>query len=159
MMEIKLLVLDVDGTLTDGQINMGPEGELFKSFDVKDGYGIKILLPQLGIVPVIITGRRSAIVENRARELGIEHLYQGVGDKAECLRMVSEKLNIPLEQAACMGDDLNDLLMMGLCGFSACPGDAVQAVKDRCNYVCKSYAGHGAIREFVDWLAGESIFQ
>lgn len=147
-----MLVLDVDGTLTDGKINMGPSGEQFKSFDVKDGYGIKLLLPEHEIIPVIITGRVSAIVENRARELGVEHLYQGVEDKAACLRKVAQGLGIPLEQAACMGDDLNDLPMMELCGFAACPSDAVRIVKERCGYVCSAAGGHGAVREFVEWL-------
>ena len=150
--DVALLVMDVDGTLTDGSINMGPQGELFKSFDVKDGYAIRKILPEHGIVPVIITGRTSAIVENRARELGIEHLYQGVADKAACLHAVAEKLGVSLEQAACMGDDLNDFPMIELCGLTACPGDAVQAVKERCSYVCKAYGGHGAVREFIDWL-------
>lgn len=147
-----MLVMDVDGTLTDGSINMGPSGELFKAFDVKDGYGIRRVLPQYGVVPVIITGRVSSIVENRARELGIEHLYQGAKDKAACLQAVSEKLGIPLERTACIGDDLNDLPMMELCGYTACPGDAVQAIRERCVYVCSSVGGHGAVREFIDWL-------
>lgn len=159
MIGVKLLVLDVDGTLTDGQINVGPSGELFKSFDVKDGYGITHLLPEHGIVPVIITGRVSSIVENRARELGIEHLYQGVADKAACLWAAAEKLGVPLEQAACMGDDLNDLPMMELCRFTACPGDAVQEVKERCGYICAALGGHGAVREFVDWLIRGGTYQ
>ena len=116
---LRLLAMDVDGTLTDGSINMGSSGELFKSFDVKDGYGIRVTLPQYGIVPIIITGRTSPIVEYRARELGIEQLYQSVEDKAACLRAAAKKLGIPLEQAACMGDDLNDLPMMELCGLAA----------------------------------------
>ena len=155
MQRIRMLVLDVDGTLTDGQINMGPAGELFKSFEVKDGYGIKHLLPESGIVPVIITGRKSVIVENRARELGIEHLYQDVKDKTVCLRAVAEKLDVPVEQAACVGDDLNDLPMMEICGMAACPGNAVQAVKERCDYVCAAAGGRGAVREFIDWLLRE----
>ena len=152
MHKIRMLVLDVDGTLTDGSINMGPAGELFKVFDVKDGYAIRNILPQHGIVPVIITGRTSAAVENRARELRIEHLYQGAADKVACLRAVSEKLDIPLEQAACMGDDLNDLPMMELCGVTGCPRDAVQAVKDRCGYICTAPGGRGAVREFIEWI-------
>ena len=85
-MSIKLLVMDVDGTLTDGHIYMGPDGEVMKAFDVKDGYGIAHILPRYGIIPVIITGRRSQIVERRCAELGITELYQGVGDKLERLK-------------------------------------------------------------------------
>ena len=80
-MKIKLLVMDVDGTLTDGCIYTGSNGEMMKAFDVKDGYAIKHILPELGIIPAIITGRRSDIVACRARELDIEELYQGVADK------------------------------------------------------------------------------
>ena len=147
--------MDVDGTLTDGQIHISAEGELFKSFDVKDGYGIHNILPQHGIVPVIITGRRSAIVERRAKELDIERLYQGVTDKAACLRELAAALDIPLSEAACIGDDLNDLPMMELCGVNGCPADAVQAVKDRCRYVCAAPGGRGAVREFIEWLVRE----
>lgn len=152
---ICVLVMDVDGTLTDGQIHISLDGELFKSFDVKDGYGIHTILPQYSIVPVIITGRRSAIVERRAEELGIEHLYQGMADKAACLRELTAALGIPLSEIACIGDDLNDLPMMELCGVTGCPADAVQEVKDRCGYVCQAHGGHGAVREFIEWLIRE----
>ncbi len=152
MVKIRCLVMDVDGTLTDGQIHISSEGELFKSFDVKDGYGIHKLLPQYGIIPVIITGRRSAIVERRAKELEIGHLYQGVTDKAACLRELAAALEIPLAQIACIGDDLNDLPMLELCGVCGCPADAVQAVRDSCDYVCAAPGGHGAVREFIEWL-------
>lgn len=152
MEDIQYLVMDVDGTLTDGKIYIGTEGELYKAFDVKDGYAIHNILPQYGITPVIITGRTSSIVEVRAKELGVEHLYQGVEDKAACLRTVVSAQNASYEQIACIGDDENDVPMMELCGISGCPGDAVQAVKDQCNYVCIHSGGHGAVREFVEWL-------
>ena len=152
---ICILVMDVDGTLTDGKIHISSQGELFKSFDVKDGYGIHTILPQYGIVPAIITGRWSGSVECRAEELKVEQLYQGVTDKAACLRELSERLNVPLSQVACIGDDLNDLAMMELCGVTGCPGDAVQAVKDKCGYVCQALGGHGAVREFIEWLIKE----
>lgn len=152
MEEIRLLVIDVDGTLTDGKIHISDQGELFKSFDVKDGYGIHRILPEYGIIPVIITGRKSKIVERRAEELGIRHLYQGVADKAACVRAVSTDLNVPLEQTACIGDDLNDLPMLELCGVRGCPEDAVAGVQTVCDYICKAPGGHGAVREFIEWL-------
>ncbi len=152
---IRLLVMDVDGTLTDGQIYMSAQGELMKAFHVKDGYGIRNLLPKKQIIPVIITGRTSAIVENRCRELEIRYLYQGVEQKDACLKRVSEELSIPLEQAACMGDDENDLPMMRLCGVCGCPVDAADAVKKQCVFTSTYAGGHGAVREFIEWILEE----
>lgn len=149
---ISLLVMDVDGTLTDGQIHIFSEGELFKSFDAKDGYGIHNILPQYGITPVIITGRRSVIAERRAQELGIEYLYQGVADKAACLQELSVALDVPLSKVACIGDDLNDLTMMELCGISGCPADAAAKVKKTAQFVSARNGGHGAVREFIEWI-------
>ena len=138
---IGALVMDVDGTLTDGKIYMGPGGEVCKAFDAKDGLGIHDLLPRSGIAPVIITGRVSEIVERRAAELGITHLYQGVRDKSAYLKEIAASLGIPLEQVACIGDDLNDLPMLRLCG-----------VREICDYICQSSGGRGAVREFIEWI-------
>lgn len=149
---VKMLVMDVDGTLTDGKIHISPQGELFKSFDVKDGYGIHVLLPQSEIIPVVITGRTSRIVEDRCKELGIEQLYQGIRHKDDCLRAVARKLAIPFEEMACIGDDENDLPMMSLCGVCGCPADAVGSVKDQCAFVSRYGGGRGAVREFIEWL-------
>ena len=109
-MKIKLLVMDVDGTLTDGKINMGPNGELFKAFDIKDGYAINEMLPAHGIVPAIITGRISSIVENRARELHIDELYQGKHDKLDTLRELMQKYACSRENVAYIGDDILDIV-------------------------------------------------
>lgn len=147
---IKLLVMDVDGTLTDGKIYMGPDGEVMKAFDVKDGYAIAHMLPEMGIVPVIITGRESQIVANRAKELGITELYQGVSNKLAQLKKVAEKYNATPEEIAYIGDDLNDLECIKYCGFSACPADAVDDVKGKCDFVCKAIAGEGAVRESIE---------
>ena len=148
-MKIKLLVMDVDGTLTDGKIYMGENGEVMKAFNVKDGYAIAHMLPEMGIVPVIITGRKSKIVENRAKELGITELYQGVGDKFAQLKIVAEKYNATPEKIAYIGDDLNDLACIEYCGLTACPADAVEEVKRKVTYVCKKNGGEGAVREFI----------
>ena len=148
-MKIKLLVMDVDGTLTDGKIYMGENGEVMKAFNVKDGYAIAHMLPEMGIIPVIITGRKSKIVENRAKELGITELYQGVGDKLTQLKIVAEKYNAAPEQIAYIGDDLNDLECIDYCGVTACPADAVEEVKRVVTYVCKHNGGDGAVRGFI----------
>ena len=149
-MKIKLLVMDVDGTLTDGKIYMGENGEVMKAFNVKDGYAIAHMLPEMGIIPVIITGRKSKIVENRAKELGITELYQGVGDKLVQLKIVAEKYNAAPEEIAYIGDDLNDLECIEFCGVTACPVDAVEKVKKTVNLVCNKKAGEGAVRDFIE---------
>lgn len=144
--------MDVDGTLTDGKIHISSVGETFKSFDVKDGYAIHDILPQYGIVPIIITGRSSRIVEQRALELGITELYQGINDKIGCLKQVINKYNCLRQSAAYIGDDLPDLSAMSYCGISGCPADAVKEVREVCNYVCRSVGGSGAVREFIEWI-------
>ena len=149
---IKLLVMDVDGTLTDGRIYIGPEGEIAKAFEVKDGYGIKHILPRAGITPVIITGRRSRIVEQRCSELDITELHQGVGDKLSKLREIAEKRGLSRVEIAYIGDDENDLACMEYAGVSACPADAISTAKAAANYVCAHDGGRGAVREFIDYL-------
>lgn len=149
---VRLLFMDVDGTLTDGKIYMGVNGEVMKAFDIKDGYGIREILPKFGIVPVIITGRTSKIVENRAAELGIKELYQGKHDKVETLLRVLEKYSCEASSAAYIGDDVLDLSCMEICGMKGCPSDAASEIKDVCDYVCETPGGHGAVREFIEWL-------
>lgn len=153
-MKIKMLVMDVDGTLTDGKIYIGENGEIMKAFNVKDGYGI-VSAKKQGIVPVIITGRQSKIVEERAKELGIEELYQGVGDKVEVLKGVADKYGVWLDEVAYIGDDLNDLGCMEICGLTGCPGDAVDEVAKFSDFVCKSYGGNRAVREFIEYILNE----
>lgn len=152
---IRHLVMDVDGTLTDGKIYMGEAGELCKAFDIKDGCGIAVLLPQAGITPVIITGRKSRILENRCQELKIQHLYQGIGDKVACLNeILGSEPNY--STVAYIGDDINDLACMELIrangGLVGCPADAVQAVRDVADFISTRVGGNGAVREFIEWL-------
>lgn len=152
MPRIKMLVMDVDGTLTDGCIYIGAEGEMMKAFNVQDGYGIAQILPKHGITPVIITGRSSKIVEKRAGELKIVHLYQGISDKLAQLKAVAAELDATPEEIAYIGDDLNDLDCIRYCGYTACPADAVPEVLDAVDYVCKREGGRGAVREFIRTL-------
>ena len=151
-MKIKLLGMDVDGTLTDGRIYMGQDGEIMKAFDVKDGYGI-VQFRKSGGIPVVITGRESRIVEQRCRELGITELHQGVSDKLGCLMSVAERYGLEREQVAYIGDDLNDLDCIHYAGISACPADAAGIVKASVDFVCSQEGGRGAVREFIEWLA------
>lgn len=159
---IKLLVMDVDGTLTDGKIYMGTNGELFKAFDIKDGCGIKDILPTLGIEPIIITARNSKILENRCQELGITKLYQGIRNKLSKLDEIINEYNktyspkINYANIAYIGDDILDLQCMvpikNAGGIIGCPNDAVDEVKKIANCICKHNGGNGAVREFIEWL-------
>jgi len=154
--KIKLFVMDVDGTLTDGKINMGPAGELFKSFNIRDGYGINEMLPAHGIVPAIITGRTSTIVENRAKELHIEELYQGKHDKLNTLKELMQKYDCQKENVAYIGDDILDIVCMKECGVIGCPSDACQQVKDIAQYICTNKGGDGAVREFIEYVISQN---
>ncbi len=156
-MSIKLFVMDVDGTMTDGHIYISAEGEAMKAFDVKDGYAIYHMLPANNIIPVIITGRSSQIVATRAKELKITELYQGVSDKLAVLATVAAKYGATPDEIAYIGDDLNDLDAMSYCGYTACPSDAVEEVLQSAKYVCKHPGGRGAVREFVTYLLNKSL--
>lgn len=158
-MAIKMFVMDVDGTLTDGKIYMGNQGELFKAFDIKDGLGVHEILPEHGVKTVIMTGRASEIVERRAAELEIPVVLQGVKDKENTLRKLMDEYNYFPEQVAYIGDDLGDIPAMRVCKYSACPGDAVQAVKEECTFVCKKVGGSGAVREFIEWLLEQNLLE
>ena len=156
--KIRLLVMDVDGTLTNGKIYMSSQGELLKVFDIKDGCGIHDLLPQEGIAPVIITGRTSKIVENRCRELDIAHCYQGCRDKVTKLKEVADAFGlIPdangvYQEIAYIGDDINDLKCMHISGLVGCPSDAIDEIKNVADLVAHSKGGNGAVREFIEWI-------
>jgi len=149
---IRLLALDVDGTLTDGRINIGPEGELFKSFSCKDGLGISASL-RSGLKIAIITGRTSPILRVRAAELGItDDLYCGIAEKGSALRQLAGKYGVTLEETAFMGDDLNDLPALLSAGLAAAPADASEDVKSRCHFVSSRNGGNGAVRELLELI-------
>lgn len=154
-MKYKLLVLDVDGTLTDGKIHISEQGELFKTFDVKDGYGIKNILPEIDMKAAIITGRQSEILALRAKELDIEWVYQGVKDKVACLKHLMEEHGYVKEEVVYVGDDLNDLGCMKLAGYTCCPKDAHEDIICIVDYVAKRSGGAGAVREIIDMLKGK----
>ena len=152
MKKIKYLVMDVDGTLTDGKIYMGNTGEICKAFSIKDGYGIHDIAIPSGLIPVIITGRKSDIVLNRCNELGIENVYQGITNKVEQLeRIVSDFASV-----AYIGDDLNDLLCMQQIkkagGLVGCPKDAAKRIVSFVHFVSSHDGGDGAVRDFIEWI-------
>lgn len=148
---IKIFAMDVDGTLTDGKINISDQGEVFKSFNVKDGMGIKLLLKN-NIIPIIITGRISKIVEKRAQELGIKHVYQQVVNKELIIDEIAKKFNVTTQEIAYIGDDINDLEIMKLVGHTYAPADSVKVISDYVDYVCNHNGGNGAVREACEHI-------
>lgn len=152
MKNIKYLVMDVDGTLTDGKIYMSTQGEWCKAFNIKDGCGIHDIAIFNGITPVIITGRKSDIVLNRCKELSIREVYQGVSNKIEKLTSITSDLSV----VAYIGDDINDLSCMSSVkaagGIVGCPKDAVKKVLELADYVADHNGGDGAVRDFIEWL-------
>lgn len=147
------MVLDVDGTLTDGIIYIGEQGEVFKAFNIKDGYGIGNILPKMRIIPVILTGRISKIVEQRAKELKIKYIFQNIKEKKVFLDKFLKDNGWSYDEVIYIGDDVIDLECVKASGFSACPNDAVDLVKESVDYVCKKNGGEGAVREVIDLLS------
>ena len=142
---------DVDGTLTDGQIILGPGGEIYKSFNVKDGLGIH-LAQRDGLQVGLISGRWSQIVEDRAKELEIFHVWQRVKDKLALFKKILSQFNLGPQEVAFMGDDLNDLPLLKEAGFSSATGDAILEVQEAVDYVTERCGGKGAVREFIDFI-------
>lgn len=152
--KIKLIILDVDGTLTDGGIYYDSDGNEMKRFDVKDGLGIKVGL-SAGLEFAIITGRQSPMVKRRVEELGIQYLLEGVQKKAPALMELSEKTGISMDEIAYIGDDLNDLQAMMMTGVKACPSDAVKEIKEVADFISNYSGGSGAVRECLYKLLTE----
>lgn len=148
---IKLVLLDVDGTLTDGGIYRGNNGEELKRFNVKDGYVI-VNAQKLGIEFGIITGRKSELVEIRSNELKIKYLYQGISEKTVILKEIMQKTELKKEEIAYMGDDLNDILIMKQSGLTGAPKDAADEVIQIADFVSGKNGGSGAVREFVEYI-------
>lgn len=148
---IRLLVLDVDGVLTDGRIQLSASGEESKSFHVRDGLGIKRVMAA-GVTVALISGRSSAVVQRRADELGIPEVHQGVEDKLPVLEGLMEKLGIDHAAVAVMGDDLPDLALMHGAGFRATVADAPSVVRDAVDWVAPEAGGAGAVRSLCDLI-------
>jgi len=148
---IRLLILDVDGVMTDGSIIMDQHGDELKAFNVRDGHGIK-MLQRAGISIGIITGRNSAVVSVRARDLGIEFVIQGCLNKAEGLLQMQQQTGIEAKHCAMMGDDVLDLPPMYQCGLSLAPADAHHAVLAYSDWVSDCNGGRGAIRQATEGL-------
>ncbi|WP_413378267.1 KdsC family phosphatase [Alkalihalobacillus sp. 1P02AB] len=154
MKKIKLIVLDVDGVLTDGKLYIGSNEEEYKAFHTQDGMGIS-LVRYSGIKVAIITGRKSPAVEKRAQELKIDFVYQGIDDKLSILEELLNDLNLTKEEVCYIGDDINDLPILQVVGFAAAPVNAVKAVKNHVHFIASKNGGEGAVREIIDQMLAE----
>lgn len=148
---IRLLILDVDGVMSDGLIYMGNNGEELKAFNVRDGYGLRCVLTS-GIEVAIITGRKAKLLEDRCHTLGISHLFQGQSDKLIAYRQLLSELNLTAEQVAYIGDDLIDWPVMEQVGLSVAVADAHPLLLPKANYVTRINGGRGAVREVCDLI-------
>jgi len=149
--KIKLVAMDVDGTMTDGKVYYSKNGEELKIFSIRDGMGIE-LLRKAGIEPMIITSETSEIVTARANKLKIQHVIQGSRNKKKDLEDFALSNNYELNSIGYIGDDVNDIQVMKICGVSACPKNSNEFVIEIVNYVCKEKSGNGAVREFIELI-------
>jgi 3-deoxy-D-manno-octulosonate 8-phosphate phosphatase (KDO 8-P phosphatase) len=149
--QVRALVTDVDGVLTDGGLYYAESGEELKRFDVRDGQGL-VLLREAGLVTAIVTAKQSALVARRARDLGITEVHQRVTDKAAVVADLAQRHRLTVAQVCYVGDDVNDLPAMQAAGVAVAVADAVPLVRRRAHYVTRAPGGHGAIREICDLL-------
>ncbi|MGZ8213905.1 MAG: 3-deoxy-manno-octulosonate-8-phosphatase KdsC [Methylosarcina sp.] len=149
--KIKLLILDVDGVLTDGKLFFDNQGNEYKSFHVRDGFGLK-LLQMTGVEVAVISGRKSTSVDLRMKNLDIEHVYQGHENKQAAFEEIIGKMNVTPDQVAFVGDDLVDLLIMSRVGLAVTVDDANFAVKQRADWCTRMPGGQGAVREVCDLI-------
>jgi len=150
---IRLLILDVDGTLTDGRLYFGPSGEALKVFHVRDGAGIK-QVDRAGIHVAVISGRSSKMVPLRCRELGVEHVVQGAEDKVAAFEKLRKKLQVDVSETACVGDDTADVPLMKVVKLAFAVADAHKDALRVAHVVTSRPGGHGAVREVCDYLLG-----
>jgi 3-deoxy-D-manno-octulosonate 8-phosphate phosphatase (KDO 8-P phosphatase) len=148
---VRLMLFDVDGVLTDGRLWYGPQGEALKAFNSLDGHGIKLLI-ETGTAVALLSGRSSAAVTQRASELGIAHVLQGVEDKRAAFESLVARLGVSAGETGFMGDDDIDLPVLRRCGFACAPAEAHERVRARVHYVTKAPAGAGAAREACEFV-------
>lgn len=150
MTKIELLLLDVDGTLTQGDVTYTQNGEEIKSFNIKDGLALYVWNVKLARKSAVITGRECEIVKKRAEELGVEFIYTGVSDKGAVVKEILATLNLEIDQVACIGDDLNDLPMFRLIKHSYAPKDCADDIRKEAKVVLSKKGGKGAVREMIE---------
>ncbi len=149
--KIKMLMLDIDGVMTDGRIIMDDEGRELKNFNVRDGHGLKVM-QRYGIKVAIITGRQSNLVKHRAKDLDIKDVYQKVFNKKEVFEKILKKHKLSPEETAFIGDDIVDIPVLKRVGFSVAVADAVDVVKKQVDYITSHEGGKGAVREVCEMI-------
>lgn len=152
---IKMLIMDVDGTLTDGTLYLSSDGTETKGFSTKDGMGIRLAQAN-NIIPVIITGRESYCVTRRAKELDIYEVHQNIKDKVKVANEIIKKYHLTFNEVAYIGDDLNDLDTMILCKERGVPNDGEIQIKKISTFICPRDGGKGAVRDFIDYLISKN---
>jgi len=157
LQRIRLVVLDVDGTMTDGRLYYGKEGEAFKAFDVRDGHGLRLLALYGGVKLAVLTGRRAELVQQRCQELSIDHVVGGSRAKGEAIEKIAAELGVPLDQTAFMGDDVNDLPALRKVALSCAPRDAAPEVLEEVLWVSGRPAGRGAVRDLCELLLAAKV--
>jgi len=153
--KIKLLVLDVDGTLTDGGVYLTEKGDELKKFNTKDGLAIRFLTKQNFQVGIISASLSQQIILNRAKMLGVQHIYVGEKNKLQVLQEWMQKMQLNFSEIAYVGDDVNDFEVMQQVGLSACPSDAVDKIKSIAHYILERKGGDACVREFIDKYLAE----
>jgi len=148
---IRLVLTDCDGVLTDGGVYYSERGEELKRFHIRDGMGV-VRLREHGIATGIITGETSPSVRTRAAKLRIEELHLGIQDKPGCLRAILARTGLSAEEVAFIGDDTNDVEILGLVGLSACPADAISFARAAADLHCQTSGGHGCFRELAEFI-------
>lgn len=148
---VRLVVCDVDGTLTNGGMYYSAEGEVMKRFSAHDGMGLRLLL-HFGIQVALMTSETTTFAAARARKLGIPHVLAGIEDKGQAIQELAVTVNISLADTLYIGDDINDLPAMRLCGVIACPSDAVYAIRRQAHFISEARGGHGAVREIAEMI-------
>jgi 3-deoxy-D-manno-octulosonate 8-phosphate phosphatase (KDO 8-P phosphatase) len=151
---VRMLIMDVDGTLTDGLLFVLPDGEEIKSYNVKDGLGI-LLAHLAGLKTAIITGKTSKSLEKRAQKLRIDELHQGILDKKSVFDQILARHRLKAAEVAYIGDDLGDLEVIKSVGLAAAVADAHTEVKRNSHYICREVGGRGAVREFIEFILTE----
>ena len=155
--QIKLLLTDCDGVLTDGGVYYGEQGEVLKKFNMKDGMGVERLRKLANVQTGIITGEMSSSVAKRAEKLQITELHLGIKDKLAVLTQILVNHNLTKDQIAYIGDDVNDIEIMQQVGLTACPSDAISFTKNIADYICENKGGEGCFREFTELIIASKI--
>lgn len=154
---IRLVLTDIDGVWTDTGVYYAESGELLKRFSIRDGMGVERLRERADVETGIVSGENSGAVIKRAEKLGITEVHLSIRDKVAVLDEIAKRRGLGPEEIAFIGDDTNDLAVMQAVGLAACPADAIASVKSAADYICENRGGHGAFRDFAEFIISSKI--